>query len=224
MKSNIKVLIADDHALLRTGLSMLLNAQPDIEVVAEAADVSDAVDRTRQVNPDIVLLDISMPGPGLAPGIEQLLAAHDRARVIVLTMHDDSAYMRAALHAGAAGYVVKKAADSELIGAIRAVHGGRTFVDLTRAGTLTGRTGVATDEGEASLARPLSGRERDVVRLLSEGHTNKSIAERLGVSVKTIETYRSRLVKKLGLRTRAEFYRFARESGMLARELSLTIN
>lgn len=219
--SRIRVLIADDHAVLRAGLTLLINSQPDMEVVGEAASGPEAVDRVQATAPDIVLLDPSMPGPGSTATIAQLLSVAPRARVLVLTMHDDPAYMRAALQAGASGYVVKQAADVELLTAIRAVHRGRTFVDLTRPGAPP-RRAVEPPVSRGSLAggkgRPLSRREAEVLRLLAEGHTNQEAADQLAVSVKTIETHRKRLSEKLGLSGRSQLFRFALESGLLVHD------
>jgi DNA-binding NarL/FixJ family response regulator len=214
----ICVLIADDHAVLRTGLRMLIGAQPDLKVVGEAADGTETVDRARELEPDVVLLDLSMPGPPITATIERLVRLDPSPRVLVLTMHDDPVYLRTALHAGAAGYVVKKAADVELLTAIRVIHRGGSFVNLTRPGEP-----AAADEARhlprespaAGLPRPLSHREIEVLRLLAQGHTNQEAADRLAVSVKTIETHRKRLGDKLGLRSRAELFRFAVESRLL---------
>ena len=217
----IRVLVADDHAVLRAGLKLLINAQSDMEVVGEAAGGPETVHRAQATVPHVVLLDPSMPGAGSTQTIEQLARAAPAARVLVLTMHDDPAYMRAALQAGASGYIVKKAADVELLTAIRAVHLGRTFVDLTRPGEETQGPEVrrvSRDSPAGGQPRPLSPREAEVLRLLAQGHTNQEAADHLAVSVKTIETHRRRLSDKLGLKSRAQLFRFAVEVGLLDRD------
>jgi len=209
----IRVLIADDHAVLRAGLRMLLNAQSDMQVVGEAADGAEAVNRAAELVPDVVLLDLSMPGPPGTAIIERLVRLTPSPRVLVLTMHDDPAYLGAALHAQASGYVVKKAADVELLSAIRVVHRGGTVVNLTRPGQ-----GEHRDPALPAADRPpppLSQREIDVLRLLALGHTNQEAAKQLALSVKTVETHRKRLRTKLGLKSRAELYRFAVETRLL---------
>lgn len=211
----IRVLIADDHAVLRSGLRMLLEAQQDIVVVGEAADGRDAPVQARAHHPDVVLLDLSMPGPASGEVIRQVLKGSPQSKVLILTMHDDPGYMAAAMLAGAAGYVVKKVADLELLQAIRAVHAGRTFVDVTRSSDPHGRGGAAGHPGGGEAPKALSQREVEVLRLLAQGHSNQEAADRLRVSVKTVETYRTRLSDKLGLKGRAELYRFAVESGLL---------
>jgi two-component system, NarL family, response regulator NreC len=213
--SPIRVLIADDHSVLRAGLRMLLSAQSDIDVVGEAADGVEVSRKTRELRPDIVLLDLSMPGPRSGNVIRGVLRASPKTRVLILTMHDDAAYLRSALSAGAAGYLVKKAADSELLSAIRAVHAGRTFVDLTRTTGLPPLTPPGKVAGQWLPPKNLSRREREVLRLLAQGHSNQQIADKIRLSVKTVETYRTRLSEKLGLKGRAELYRFASESGIL---------
>ena len=222
--ATIRVLIADDHAILRAGLALLINAQPDMQVVGEAADGPGTIKSAQATAPHVVLLDLSMPGSRFAQTIEQLLRVAQGARVLVLTMHDDPAYMRAALQAGASGYIVKKAADVELLTAIRAVHHGRTFVDLTRPGEPPRhRAGpvVRTQPG-IGRAKPLSRREAEVLRLLAQGHTNQEAADHLAVSVKTIETHRKRLSDKLGLKSRAQLFRFAVECGLLVGDAAMT--
>jgi len=211
----IRVLIADDHAVLRAGLRMLLEAQRDMEVVGEAGDGSEVVRKARALRPDVVLMDLSMPGPPSGEVIRQALRACPKARVLVLTMHDDAAYYAAAVAAGAAAYVVKKVADTELLSAVRAVHAGRTFVDFAHAtgSPRSAMPGSAGNEGQPP--KDLSRREREVLRLLAQGHSNQQIADQIRVSVKTVETYRTRLREKLGLKGRAELYRFAVESGIL---------
>jgi two-component system response regulator NreC len=210
----IRVLIADDHAVLRAGLKLLIGAESDMEVVGEAADGAEVVRRAQTAAPDVVLLDLSMPGGRGTQTIGQVVQLTPRPRVLVLTMHDDHASMQAALQAGASGYIVKKAADVELLTAIRAVHRGRTFVDLTRPG----EEPRPRNTPPGGQAKPLSPREGEVLRLLAQGHSYREAAEQLGVTVKTIETHRKRLVDKLGLKTRAELFRFAVEIGLLEPE------
>ena len=214
----IRVLIADDHAVLRAGLKLLIDAQSDMAVVGEAGSGPETVRAAQATVPDVVLLDLSMPGARFSQTIEQLVRSAPRARVLVLTMHDDAAYVRAALLAGASGYIVKKAADVELLSASRAVHHGRTFVNLTRPGEpVPGEEGrrISRDSPADGQPWPLSPRETEVLRLLAQGHTNQEVADHLAVSVKTIETHRSRLSDKLGLKSRAELFRFAVEVGLL---------
>jgi two-component system response regulator NreC len=217
----IRVLVADDHAVLRAGLKLLIGAHADMKVVGEAATGPEAVQAARAASPDVVLLDLSMPGGRYSQTIEALARLEPAPRVLVLTMHDDPVYMRAALQAGASGYIVKKAADVELVTAIRAVHQGRTFVDLSRPGEPPvdqGQRQVRRVSPADGLPRVLSPRETEVLRLLAQGHTNQGAAEVLHVSVKTVETHRQRLIDKLGLKTRAQLYRFAVEAGLMAGE------
>ncbi len=216
----IRVLVADDHAVLRAGLRMLLNAQPDIEVVAEAAENSEALRLAKNVSPDVMTLDLTMPGGGSIKMIERLAQECPATRVVVLTMHDDPAYLQAVLAAGGYGYVVKTAADAELLTAIRAVSRGRTYVD-SHLKHDTSPSGSSVKAPLGSLGKPAAGlseREREVLILVAKGHTNKEIADRLFLSVKSIETYRARLTEKLGLRTRAELVRYALEIGLLGPE------
>ena len=216
--AKIRVLIADDHAVLRAGLRMLIEAQPDMKVVGEAADGPETVSRARNLESDVVLLDLSMPGPPGTATIERLVRLDPSPRILVLTMHDDPVYLRSALQAGASGYIVKKAADVELLTAIRVVYRGGSFVNLTRPGEAARGhevRHVLRDPPAAGQPRPLSRREAEVLRLLAQGHTNQEAADRLAVSIKTIETHRKRLSDKLGLKSRAELFRFAVESGLL---------
>ena len=212
----IRIFIADDHAVLRSGLRLLMESQNDMEVVGEAGDFAEALTKLPMVRPDIITLDLTMPG-GLGLGvIEKIRETVPESRVIVLTMHDDPAYLRTALAMGVSGYVVKSAADTELLSAIRAVSQGRVFVDA-RSSTATAGTTLqsATSTPVESLFKKLSAREREVLGLISQGHTNQAVADQLDVSVKTIESYRSRLMEKLGLQNRADLTRFAIEQGLL---------
>jgi DNA-binding NarL/FixJ family response regulator len=214
----IRVLVADDHAVLRAGLRLLINTQPDMETVGEAGDFPEAVRLTRTARPDVLILDLTMPGGQAVQTIERLAREAPQTRVVVLTMHDDPSYLRAALAAGAFGYVVKKAADSELLGAVRAVSQGRAFVDLDLSSASA--HSVLSDRadqgaGPAGSARGLSQREREVLELLAQGHTNQAVADRLFLSVKTVESYRARLMQKLGLGNRADLIRYAVEVGLL---------
>jgi len=201
----VRVLLADDHAVLRAGLRLLVDAQPDLAVVAEAADGAEAVAKARRARPDIVVLDLTMPHTDPAATIRQLVRLG--VRTVVLTMHDDPAYVSAALAAGADGYVVKKAADVELLAAIRAVSRGCRFLDATAERASGARSRVA---------RPLSEREEQVMRLVAHGFTNREAAGRLGVSVKTVETFRARVCEKLGLRSRADLVAYAMGMGLVA--------
>jgi len=219
--AKIRVLLADDHAVLRAGLRMLLHVQPDMEVVGEAADTREALVKVCETKPDVLTLDLTMPGGNSMKLIERLRQECPQTRVVVLTMHDDSAYLRAVLAAGGSGYVVKTAADSELLTAIRTVFQGRLFVDsqLRESKAPPARNGgVSTGSPARTGVTSLSERERQVLALLVQGHTNQEIADRLFLSVKTIETYRARLTDKLGLRTRAELVRYALGIGLLGPE------
>ncbi len=215
--ATIRVLLADDHTLLRAGLRMLINAEPDLEVVGEAADCREALAKVRDLEPDVLTLDLTMPGGNSIQLIEQLRREQPQTHVLVLTMHDDPAYLRAALAAGSAGYVVKAAADTELLSGIRAVCQGRVVVHVSRPTAQPALDPEADAESSrATGAARLSSREREVLTLLARGHTNQEIAGLLFLSVKTIETYRARIAEKLGLRSRADLVRYALEVGLLA--------
>lgn len=213
----ISVLLADDHAVLRTGLRMLINAQPDMEVVAEASNGEDAARLAREVRPDIVLMDITMPGGGGIEATVRIRRESPAVRVLALTMHDDAAYLRSILAAGAAGYVVKRAADAELLSAIRTTYRGETYLAPSLAGAMVQEVlGRKPRKGSAEVpGDTLSERERDVLRLVAQGHTNQEIADRWFISAKTVATYRARLMEKLGLKTRAELVRYALAIGLL---------
>lgn len=215
--TKIRIFIADDHAVLRAGLRLLLQTQDDMEVVGEAGDFAETLAQLQTVQPDIITLDLSMPGGLGLKALEKIRDTAPASRVIVLTMHDDPAYLRTALAMGACGYVVKSAADTELISAIRAVSQGRVFVDA-RSSTTT--SGTATAQPAAAIQAKsqfdtLSAREKEVLVLIAQGYTNQAVADRLDLSVKTVESYRSRLMEKLGLKNRVELTRFAIEQRLL---------
>ena len=216
----IRVMIADDLAILRAGLRMLVNAQADMEVVSEAADGEKAIQTARETKPEVALLDLTMPRVGGMKALQELARVCRETRVLVLTMHDDPAYLRSALAAGASGYLLKRAVDAELIAAIRAVHRGGIFVDPRLANVLVqdvlAKRGTKT--GSTQPANILSRRELQVLTLVARGYTSAEIAKQIFVGVKTIETYRSRLADKLGLRTRSDVVRFAVQMGLLTSE------
>lgn len=208
----VRVLVADDHAILRSGLKLLIDSQPDMAVVGEAADGAQLVARVHADPPDVVVYDLGMPGAGL-PLIERLAREWPDVKVLVLTMHDDPAYMRGAWAAGAVGYVVKRAADEELLAAIRNLRRVVPRAGPTHPGASRTTSGVSN---ALEMRRTvLSPREQQVLELLARGHTSREIAERIGVGVKTAETYRLRLGEKLGLRTRADVVQYALETGLL---------
>jgi two-component system response regulator NreC len=213
-------MIADDHAILRAGLRMLVNAQADMEVVSEASDGEQAVQVARETRPDVALLDLTMPRVGGMKALQEMARDCREIRVLVLTMHDDPAYLRSALAAGASGYLLKRAVDAELIAAIRAVHRGGIFVDPRLANVLVQDVTAkrSTKAGSTGPAKILSRRELQVLRLVARGYTSAEIAKQIFVGVKTIETYRSRLAEKLGLRTRSDVIRFAVQMGLLTPE------
>ncbi|MGA8042112.1 MAG: response regulator transcription factor [Terracidiphilus sp.] len=216
----IRVMIADDHAILRAGLRMLVNAQVDMEVISEASDGEIAVQTARETKPDVVLLDLTMPRVGGMKALQAIVRDCQEVRVLVLTMHDDSAYLRSALAAGASGYLLKRAVDAELIAAIRAVHRGGIFVDPRLTNILV-QDVLAKKGSRARSTRPaniLSRRELQVLDLVARGYTSVEIAKQIFVGVKTIETYRSRFAEKLGLRTRSDVIRFAVQMGLLTPE------
>jgi two-component system, NarL family, response regulator NreC len=208
----IRVLIVDDHAIVRAGLRRVLDGEPDIETVAEAADAERAVFEAIENAPDVVLLDVMMPGKGGIEGMPAILQAAPDARVLVLSMQDDPRYVREAFDAGASGYVLKEAADTEVVAAVRAVAAGDRYLHPSLGARL-----FAADSAERRRAEddPLSDREREVLGLLALGHTNQEIAKMLFISVRTAETHRAHIMRKLGLGSRAELVRYALAEGLL---------
>jgi two-component system response regulator NreC len=210
--NTIRVLIVDDHAVVRSGLHLLLDAEADIEVCGEAGDVRSAVFETRAQKPDVILMDVVMPDQSGIEGVPLVLKEAPDAQVLVLSMQDDPRYVREAFAAGAAGYVLKEAVDAEVVSAVREVAGGGRYVHPA----LGARLVVADADAKAKEeADPLSDREREVMRLLALGHTNQEIAKMLFISVRTAETHRAHIMQKLRLSTRAELVRYALDNGLL---------
>lgn len=207
--NRLRVLLADDHAVLREGLALLIGAQPDMEVVAQARGGREAVRLAEQTAPDIVVLDVSMPDLGGADAAEQIRACCPKVRTIGLTRHADLGYLRRMLRAGASGYVLKRTAADALIGAIRVVAEGGNYVDPSLAGALMSRTLGSESAASGSLGAELSQREEQVLRLIAWGQSNKEIASALGLSVKTVESYKATALDKLKLRSRTDILRHA---------------
>ena len=209
----IRVLIADDHAVVAEGLKSLIEAQSDMQVVAIAADGREAVRRAEELQPDVLLMDLSMPELNGADATRVILEQDPARKVIVLSMYADHEYVRRALKAGALGYVVKRSAAKDVVDAIRSVQAGQRYISPAVADAVIEEGGKAGKEDR--LAR-LSTREREVLQLLAEGRTGSEIAQRLSLSPKTVETYRARLVEKLGIRDVAGLVRFAIQRGIIS--------
>ena len=208
----IKVLVVDDHAVVRSGIRLLLEAQEDIEVVAEAGTAEEGVRAARLEKPDVVLLDVVMPGKSGIEATPDIRAAAKSAAVLVLSMQDDPSYVREAFASGASGYVLKEAVDVEVVQAVREVAAGRKYVHPALGARLAA---AEAEDAAKSASDPRSEREREVLRLLALGHTNQEIAKMLYISVRTAETHRAHIMQKLGLQTRAELVRHALASGLL---------
>jgi two-component system response regulator NreC len=211
----ISVVVVDDHAVVRSGIKLLLEKQEDIEVVGEAGNAKDAVFRARALKPDVILLDVVMPGESGIEVLPQLQKESPDTQVLVLSMQDDPSYVREAFAAGASGYVLKEAADEEVVSAVREVAGGGRYVHPALGARLV--TAEAAERAAAE-ADPLSDREREILRLLALGHTNQEIAQQLYISVRTAESHRAHIMQKLRLTTRAELVRYALSHGLLTEE------
>ena len=220
----IRLLVVDDHPVVRAGVRTLLNAQPDMEVVGEADDGAVAVERALELVPDVVVMDITMKDVSGLTATQEIRKRLPQTRVLVLTMHENEEYLRQMLEAGATGYVLKQAVDTELAVAIRAVQRGEVFLyssftrvllgDLAPSGSVDG-----AHSGRDGYER-LSQREREVLRLVALGYTNRQIGDQLFLSVKTVETYRARLMEKLNLKSRSALVRYALRRGLLDNEMN----
>jgi two-component system response regulator NreC len=210
----IRILIADDHGVLRAGLRALLKTEPELEVVGEAADGAEALRLAGALRPDIVLMDISMPDCGGIEATRRLRALLPDVRVLILTVHDDKSMVQEAIQAGAAGYILKRAAESELVNAIQAVSHGDMYVHLPMTRSLQAEA-TAMPASDRVAAETLTPREIEVLRLIARGHTNRQIANLLTLSVRTVESHRANLMDKLDLHSRVELVRYAAQHGFL---------
>ncbi len=218
--NKIRVLLADDHAVLRAGLKALLATQPDLEPVGETGEGGEAARLAETLRPDVLLLDVTMPGNEHFAALHAVRGRAPEVRVLLLTMHEDEALLREALHLGASGYVLKKAAEAELLTAIRAVARGEAFVDpaMTRV-MIEEYLGAEGNKGtEVAQSDGLTAREIEVLKLIAEGYTNKEIVEKLVISVKTVETHKAHIAEKLGMKSRVEWLRYAREQRWLTHD------
>lgn len=219
MATKKRILLADDHAILRSGLRFMLSSQDDMEIIGEASTGAETLKQSETLQPDLVLLDLSMPGIGGLDVLPALRRLAPSAKILVLTMHDDKHYMNQALQNGASGYVLKKAADTELITAIRAVLSGEIYVHHSMMRFLLEDVLPGVDSTHhGDIWDSLSEREQEVLRLVALGFTSAEIAEKLVLSAKTIETYRARGMEKLGLRNRAALVHFALSRGLISAE------
>jgi two-component system, NarL family, response regulator NreC len=213
-EQRLRILLVDDHRVVRAGLRMLLDAEPDLEVVDEAGEVRDAIFKARRHTPDLIVLDVKLPDGDGDEAIGRLRAEAPEAKVLILSMEDTGHHVRRAFGNGADGYVLKDAAEEELVSAIREVAAGGRYLHAALGAKMVR---AEIEERDRAAADPLSDREREVLRLLAEGHTNQEIAARLSISVRTAETHRAHIMQKLRFTTRSELVRYAIDQGMLDR-------
>ena len=211
----IKILIADDHGVLRAGLRALLSGAENLQVIGEAADGEEAIRLSVELHPDIVLMDVSMPITGGIEATRRMKEIAPDIKVLILTVHEDKELLREAIRVGACGYINKRAAESELIDAIHAVQRGIIYVQPHLMRALVFPDSSTAEEVKTGTVEELTPRELDVMRLIVQGHTNRQIADRLNLSIRTVESHRSNLMAKLNLRSRVELVRYAAEHGFL---------
>lgn len=215
MDRTIRLLLVDDHAVVRAGLRSLLAGHPGIAVVGEAGDGAEALDQVARLRPDVVLMDLAMRGMSGLEATAALTRSGGTARVLCLTMHEDEAYFFHALQAGASGYVLKESSPDELLAAIRAVHQGGVYFQPTMARKLLNQYLHRASEGEEDGLQSLTEREQEVVKLIADGCTTREIATRLYISPRTVERHRTQIMQKLGLHNRAELIRYAVRRGLI---------
>src|SRR2546421_6405907 len=213
--SKLRILLADDHALIREGLKALINAQADMEVVGEAGDGLAAYKAAKELQPDLIVMDVSMPEMNGAKATERLKQELPETKVLALTVHEDNGYLRQLMKAGASGYVLKRAAAEDLIHAIRAIAGGGVYIDPAMMSKVMGGSTRKRSLNDALNNNTLSERETEVLRLIALGYSNKEIAAQLEISIKTVETYKSRLMEKLDLHSRVDIVRYALQQGLM---------
>ena len=213
--SNIRVLIAEDHQTVREGLELILKAQPDIEVVGEAGDGQAAVEMAKALNPDIVIMDVSMPRLNGLKATRELQRSVPHVKVLTLTRHNDDGYLQQLLRAGVSGYVLKQSPSTELLQAIRAIAGGRQYLDSALTHRVVGSFVEKSNARNSAPQREPSERESEVLRLIAWGHSNKEIATRLDLSVKTVEVHKANALRKLGMKSRIDIVQYAMLRGWL---------
>jgi two-component system response regulator NreC len=209
----IRLLIVDDHAIMRDGIRALLGLQNDIEIVGEAAEGQEAIDKATELNPDVIIMDISLPGMDGLEAMRRILKQNPKSKVLVLTQHDEREYILSSIRAGATGYMPKRALGSELISAIRSVYRGESFLYPSAASALIKDYRQQARPGEEPYDQ-LTSREREVLKLIAEGHTSKEIAERLVITPKTVMGHRGKIMEKLGLHNRTELIKYALRKGI----------
>lgn len=212
---SIRIVLADDHVAIREGLRLLLDAQPDMTVVAEASDGAGAIEHARALRPDVVVMDVSMPGTNGLVATRALRESLPETRVVILTRHGDDAYLQELLRAGAAGYVLKQSASAELLQAVRTVAGGRQYLDSALTARVTAGFVGRRMQGAHQSGAVVSERETEVLRLIAAGYSNKEIAAQLDLSVKTVEAHKANAMRKLGLTGRIDIVRYAVLQGWL---------
>ena len=218
-KDKIKIMLADDHVVVRSGLRMLLEARPDIDIVAEAESGREAVEKSKIVRPDVILMDIQMPDMNGIEATERIKEVSPQTAVLALTMHEDDHYFFQMLHAGASGYVPKRAAPDELINAIRTVHEGHVFLYPSLASRLVQDYLKRAESGDQPMVQDdLTPRELEVLTLIAEGMTNAEIAEELVISVKTVDRHRENIMRKLNMHSRIDLVKYALKMGLIELE------
>jgi two-component system response regulator NreC len=213
--SKIRLLLVDDHEIVRAGLRMLFMAEPDMEIVGEAGSAEEALRAVRKVKPDVVLMDVAMPGMSGIEATRRIKEADPGVAVLALTMHEDEQYFFEMLNAGASGYIPKRAAPDDLVSAIHVVSQGNVFLYPTLAKLLVKDFIQRTESGEDSAAEVLTPREREVLTYIAEGNTNREIAEELVISHKTVDRHRENIMRKLNLHSRVELVKYAIEKGLI---------
>lgn len=209
-----RILIADDHAVVRAGLRAVLQTNPELELAGEASGGLEALELVQQIHPDVLVLDLSMPDLDGISVTRQVKETNPQTRILILTVHEDEALLREAIKSGASGYILKRAAESELVSAIQVILRGDLYVDPSLLRSLLDEQ-AKSKPAQPELVEPLTPREVDVLKLIVEGYTNRQIAEKLSISTRTVEGHRANLSEKLGLHSRVELVRFARDHGII---------